>query len=478
MNYTHRYIARIILEAETALVVGSGETSLLKDALVQKDHHGFPMIPGTSLTGVLRHAIEDPLDKNVQTQKEKVKKWKSFFGYQQPNNKEGKGSQVKISSAYLLLNNSKIKIAEGLELTKEQNDLLKQFDNLPSRQHVKITHKGVAKENGLFENEVVYKGTQFIFEIEVKGDDSETALWKDLLKQLNNPICRLGQGTRNGYGKLKVISIKTKEFDLRKEDDFKSYLKYDPSFNASNACLTESKSHYQFTGNKLTEYRLDLTPDKSFFIFSSGFGDEDVDNQPLIEPVVAYQAEEGEQQGKIQFTDHTVIPASSVKGAISHRTCFHYNKLNKKWADGLEKNELDNLVGTNNTAVCTLFGAEAGLEEKSARGKVILNDLYFTDINNDKILNHVAIDRFTGGAMDGALFSERVSQKERLEFYIWLEQDTFEDETIIEAFENALKDICKGLLPLGGMTTKGHGIFTGSLFKNDIKIYPEDEETN
>ena len=55
----HRYIARVVLEAETPLFVGSGETSLLKDALVQKDNHGFPMIQGTSLTGVLRHGIED-----------------------------------------------------------------------------------------------------------------------------------------------------------------------------------------------------------------------------------------------------------------------------------------------------------------------------------------------------------------------------------------------------------------------------------
>jgi hypothetical protein len=43
------------------------------------------------------------------------------------------------------------------------------------------------------------------------------------------------------------------------------------------------------------------------------------------------------------------------------------------------------------------------------------------------------------------------------------------DEHVIEAFENSLKDICKGLLPLGGMTTKGNGIFTGTLTKNKIE---------
>ena len=48
---------------------------------------------------------------------------------------------------------------------------------------------------------------------------------------------------------------------------------------------------------------------------------------------------------------------------------------------------------------------------------------------------------------------------------IYVEQADYKDD-IIKSFEEALKDICKGLLPLGGMTTKGHGMFTGKLFKN------------
>jgi hypothetical protein len=146
------------------------------------------------------------------------------------------------------------------------------------------------------------------------------------------------------------------------------------------------------------------------------------------------------------------------------------------------------LTGNFNDAVYQLFGGEVGgmrlkADEKSfqsieygpetkegQRGKVIIDDLYFNEgqIVNDKIFNHVAIDRFTGGAMNGALFSEKSSrfiQNNKLELYIALEKAIY-DEHVIEAFENSLKDICKGLLPLGGMTTKGNGIFTGTLTKN------------
>ncbi|MBK8390613.1 MAG: hypothetical protein IPL23_15585 [Saprospiraceae bacterium] len=84
--------------------------------------------------------------------------------------------------------------------------------------------------------------------------------------------------------------------------------------------LSESANH------GLIKYTLDLKPDSDFFIFSEGYGDQDVDNKPLEEEIVIYVND------KIYFEKQTVIPASSIKGALAHRTAFHYNKLKK---DGL-----------------------------------------------------------------------------------------------------------------------------------------------
>ena len=59
-------------------------------------------------------------------------------------------------------------------------------------------------------------------------------------------------------------------------------------------------------------------------------------------------------------------------------------------------------------------------------------------------------------------------ENQEIELNIFIEEiKQDKKDIIIEAFENALKDICKGLLPLGGMTTKGHGIFIGKLFINE-----------
>ena len=468
----HRYIARVVLDAETPLFVGSGESSLLKDALVQKDNHGFPMIQGTSLTGVLRHALEDN-----GTDKEK---WNSFFGYQ-GDGKKGLGSQLKVSSAYLVLNDGKI--AEGLQIYKGQKELAKQFDNLPNRQHVRITHKGVAKGHGLFDNEVVYKGARFLFELELKGSYKDSEKWNELLSELQSQSFRVGQGTRNGYGRLSVHSIKVKDFDLEKENDFDLYLNFDPSLNGDDSVLEEKKLEEKT--KSYIHFKLELKPD-DFFSFSAGFGDDEVDNIPVTESVIEYIDNELTIKNGL-----TLIPTSSVKGALRHRTAFHYNKLKKKFVDNISDEVYLNFLETNNDAVYNLFGAEEGVddrdpknengmyaERKGFRGKVVINDILLSKekVANNKIFNHVAIDRFTGGAMDGALFSEKVSyfndKNGVFEFDVYVEPiEEGSDEKIMEAFENALTDICKGLLPLGGMTTKGHGMFTGNLIKNKENIY-------
>ncbi len=462
VKMTHRYLARVVLEAETPLFVGSGETSLLKDALVQKDLHGFPMIQGTSLTGVLRHSLEDA---------KSIKGEDSLFGYQAPKGKKGLGSRLQISSAYLLLDKNGT-VAEGLEIAEKYKELNKIFDDLPARQHVRINHQGVAdkENNGLFDNEVVYKGCQFIFEIELKGTDKDEAAWQEVLNELASPLFRIGQGTRNGYGKLKVAECKQKVFKLKDESDFDAYLNFNPSFNAKIEVLQDYKPK---KSDDLTHYQLVLKPD-DFFMFGAGYGDDEVDNVPLVENTVAYNADILDLANEV-----TIIPGASIKGAISHRTAFYYNRKLERYAnenDADKKVEPAEITGSNNKAVYSLFGEKGG-EDNAQRGKVIINDLYLPTAKNDKIFNHVAIDRFTGGAMDGALFSEKVSYLEKADetitLDVFVEKNQLDDE-IINALECALEDICKGLLPLGGMVTKGHGSFTGKLFKNENEIFNYD----
>jgi hypothetical protein len=53
---------------------------------------------------------------------------------------------------------------------------------------------------------------------------------------------------------------------------------------------------------------------------------------------------------------------------------------------------------------------------------------------------------------------------------ILVKDEALSNETIREAFECALKDITNGSLPLGGLTNRGYGIFSGTIKKNEEVI--------
>jgi CRISPR/Cas system CSM-associated protein Csm3 (group 7 of RAMP superfamily) len=301
----------------------------------------------------------------------------------------------------------------------------------------------VAKEHSKFDEEIVYKGTRFKFSIEMIEDDKKS--FDNILNLLLSPSFRFGGGTTKGFGKVNILEIKTQSYTKD------TYENYSSSLNHS---LSTKYSIKKTEAKKFSTYTLKITPD-DFFIFGSGFGDSDADSTPIYEKVIDYQ------NAKLSNTQ-ILIPASSIKGALAHRTVYHYNLQQKLF------------IG-NNEAKATikeLFGEAKNSKEdiEGSKGKILFSDCFKADNNETKTFDHVAIDRFTGGAMSGALFQEKTIADDReYEIEILLENKDI-DEPYIKAFESALKDICSGMLPLGGMTTKGHGVFTGELLKDGEKI--------
>lgn len=449
--YDLRFLAHIILEAETPIVIGSGRKTMLTDSEILKDYNGLPYIPGTSIAGVIRHAL--PMDLGNK-----------FFGLK--DDKNNKGSEIIFSEAKLL-NGSGLVIDR---LCDTYDNFSKRFKNLPKRNHVRISHRGVAEDHGKFDEEVIYKGCRFCFEIEMVARSSEkeyaSNTFDQVLTEIQKDTFRIGGGTRVGFGKMHPVSIKKRSFDLKKKEELSSYL-------ATNSSLEKDYSGWEdFKNNSIKDqnwikYSLTLKP-MDFFSFGSGKGDNDVDTVPVKESYVKWDGNNG------FFVENALlIPASSLKGALAHRVAYYYNLKHKIYAMQIPVEEFENYTGSNNPAVRMLFGCQKEGEGETVqkRGIAIFNDI-FADYPGDKILNHVAIDRFTGGAMDGALYSEKVVDgKGELTFHTEvlieklpaIDNNDINAQTIykdaIEAFEKALGDIDKGLLPLGGGNGRGHGIF-------------------
>ena len=433
-----RYIAHITLEAQTPLKVGSSDSDFMKDSPIQKDWNGLPMILGTSIAGVLRKDFEGNDDE--------------VFG------KEF-GSKVIFSNALLVDENGKVN--EGLLL--EKTPFLELFDNLPQREHTAITEKGVAKEHSKFDEEVVYKGTQFKFALEMLEDESS---FKQLLAMLQSPAFRLGGGSTKGFGKFKVLEILTQTLETPQ-----ALANYSISLNSTEGSRVDLSTTNEAKNHSI--YKLNIAPD-DFFMFGSGFGDDDADQIPVVEKIIDYKA-------KGLSKNHILIPATSIKGALSHRTAFHYNKKM------LEEKKDHTQIAENNDAVKAIFGhkkelAEDKKTELGQKGRILIADC-FKEENKEstKVFDHVAIDRFTGCGLDGALFQEKTTaQEDEWEVEILLEHNkenkNLSDEEkkeeknkyqkAVKAFESTLDDVCSGMLPLGGATTKGHGVFTGTWSKS------------
>ena len=122
-------------------------------------------------------------------------------------------------------------------------------------------------------------------------------------------------------------------------------------------------------------------------------------------------------------------------------------------------------MGGCNDAVQALFGASVDdvANKRGKRGNVILSDVIQHEVET-KVFHHNKIDYFTGGTIDGALFQEKsIWGKGRIyELEILVDNNALADEDVKWAFEQSLEDLCEGLLPLGGVTGRGNGVFSVS----------------
>lgn len=552
-----RYQAVCMVEAATPLAVHSGDKDILLDNPIIRDAFDLPYIPATSLTGVMRHSLS-----SFSLTEDDVK---AVFGYQEEENlKEGEedpshGSRIILSSAHLLASNNQV--ADGLEMATELREALNDLLIFPMRDHVRINHKGVADKSGhgKFESELLPKGTRFVFEIELWGTSEDTKNWKEILDIISHPMFRIGGGTRKGFGELKVIKMWERKLNLKEPEGMELYLNKTTQITIPTVGYEERKimtkdEIEEIAKENLIHYQLKLTP-RDFFLFD-GNADFIIDEKVIeqlkeIEEIKDEKKRKDEEEKLLKsvpkFADMNpkteiyiewendinpkpsehkwLIPATSVKGAISHRVAFHYNKLTEFFAnqqdnkikeiqdfiaknpqpkteeDALQlkeeiKKHLESLkntaniegVGENNEAVKILFGYANDKDDKDKsdgqRGRVIFSDVYI-DKNSEleKPLNHVSIDRFTGGAIDTALFSEKVIGTEtEYTLDIYVEKSAFEIcpndtedckkdiENIEKAFLQALSDLANEQLPLGGGVMRGHGMMKGSITENGVKI--------
>jgi CRISPR/Cas system CSM-associated protein Csm3 (group 7 of RAMP superfamily) len=472
------HLARFVLEARTALSIGTGGADGVYDHPIVRDANGLPLIPGTSLAGVLRHLwIMDRGGKETAAN--------HLFGFQRRD--RGDPSRLEVSAC--ALHDSQGRPVEGLLLgdagrKRIADDLLKRAlatrDDPRFRDRVRIGHRGVTIQTGKFDRGVLIAGYRFSGELRLWSHAAEAPDWQMLLALLADPRLRLGGGTRAGLGAFKLIKLHTARFDLKQQEQVAAFARLGVS-------LADTKGLAEIPVNKLpgspapvSTLKIALDPRDFWRI---GQGDQPLvrrdrvpDLLPKQEPMVTWDAA---GRGSIG-TRYALVPGSSVKGALAHRTAFHWNVLNGITVEKLiEEQGLTKLAEWDKSMDCdgvrALFGyakdkdravgtAGEPTEPTGQAGHLLIDDASVTVTDNQvQTMIHNSIDRFTGGVRNRMLFTEELIYKRPFNLVITLLPGAERiDAQARQAFAQALRDLCEGHLALGAGTTKGHGAFAGT----------------
>lgn len=409
-------LARVTVECTAPFTVGTGRGDDLVDSICVTDANGLPTIPGSSLAGVLRHALFENSE---------GKEANALFGYQEEKN--GDSSRVKVSWAQVHGIDDR-PVAPRMDATEDAREDAKAFraflEGGVLRDHVRINARGAVDGAGKFDEKLVPRGARFTFELRVEardGNDVEREL-KTLLGALASTTFRLGGRTRRGYGAFGLVRVSARTFDLKgSAKDYADYARLPRALEADVPAgvlvALDVKKIEAVARAGVIEGRLTLTPE-DYWLFGNGDavrdahrrGARDADMIPKTEPVIDWSS--GRAVIAEGVNARNLVQSAGIKGALRHRAAFHHRRLTQRWADGATGEAHEPV---KDDAIVALFGVEKSKAE-GVPGNVSVSDVYLAtgdgrvepDANapRDGTLDHVSIDRFTGAPMDGMLFRE------------------------------------------------------------------------
>lgn len=417
---TYRYLARLVIETTTPIAISSGDKDIITDKLIMTDVNGLPYIPGTSIAGVLRGMCEGT---NLD----------SLFGA------TSNGSKIIVSSALLVGHDGSI--VEGL--VNLHDPFYERLKQLPIRQHVKIGANGAAKKNSLFNEQIVYAGTRFCFEIELHDEknDDNTQKINQILNLFYSSSFRIGGGTRSGFGRISVVECKQAEIETTNL----KYIDKTSSLNDPFWVNVASSFDQDATLDDLKPYTsFELHPEHFFCMGEI----------PLLEDQIKWE----DRKPRFSMQEYAVIPGSSIKGALSHRTAFYYNLANNVSLESISRNggKFSQYVEKENNTIKELFGSEEII------GKVLIDDSFLEIVNLPLFKQtRIAIDAYSGGTISGALFPKQQINKcnlklPKIKVEVYLDRECSDESK--KALNLAIDDLKNGHLQIGSNTTIGLGV--------------------
>lgn len=394
-NIVKKQYYRITFKLASPVNVGSGNNAETDKDII-RNSRGIPYIPGTSIAGVSKEAVKG-LGEDIL---------RVYFGdVAKADRKKTSGENLE---SRIVFYDAEIK--EGTAYVSV-------------RDSVALDEYKTAKKGYKFDMEVIEPGVSFVTYIEQNffSPDDENVTYEIIQQWLNNNI-RLGSKTTRGYGEINTVEAITKAFDMTSAESVNEWLEFDMYSAWTDATPVMPKkiveksiklSLIQNSGISIRKYTTDVNDIKS------GIAVPDMEQLTLHE-------------GNLP-----TIPGSTWAGALRHRM----EEL------GCPKEKINSLFGNVDSESKTKSKSIIRFHETTVKGAVA------------KTATRNAINRFSGGAKDRALFTEKTFYNGRTLLKISF-RDTRIDEEAAKYLAAAITDLNYGFLSVGGLTSIGRGLFS------------------
>lgn len=409
-----RLYARGRWQLETVAHFGGDETGVADMCLLQ-DAKGKPFIPGASIAGAARSLLAQQSQPWTDYKnKKEIQKLKDFFGGAGENDTM---SALIVADACCVSEQVVTSVRDGVRVD---------------------TRSGSAADKAKFDVEVLERGTEFQLSLEciIRDGDDEAKfeeLFLGLLHAFQEGDIRLGARTRRGYGRGKVKSWDIRDLRMNKAADVMAWLRDDVCKGTEGECA--------LTPRQLSDQRRSFQIEADFELHTS----------LLIRSSSEYP--EAPDMVHLHSVGEPVVPGTSFAGAFRHRSSV-----------------IANTIGWSEDAVSEMFGPvheqqNAGEQTKLWASRVWIEEQLVKNVET-QWQDRVAIDRFTGGSLQSALFNEKpvypISMAEEPTSNVRLILSLEEPEKAeIGLLLLTLRDFWHGHATLGGETSIGRGTLRG-----------------
>jgi len=485
------------LEAKTAVHIGTGASNELTDALIRRDNEGQPFIPGTAIAGALRALLTrlaprlgktpcNVLNVNKEQQSKPCNcAVCNLFGDINPSDENDSTSEA---SRLLVFN------------AHQQDEGLSYHPIIRDSVGIDRSTGTAARADGIkFDLEVIPAGTTFKLRIELRDiDNAGEQLLAAGLSEWTEGRLKLGGRVARGLGSFKLTGLQYKTMPLDNAEQLMSFLREDKPWKNANTSdgwfnehlekikpvkistdMPETISRGWFSLQGILQAEGPLLTNDILSVGTSGFDHAPALSQlhNWLNPVLTGASLRGVFRSHAERLARTLttLQAKDKGDFLSRCPACDPNVREQDKTSKLPLESCDSLIKKYNAQAnnkpekqidepenitdslclaCRLFGST-----RLGSGLIIEDAPYHQSTNSQskpeyKMLDFLAIDRFTGGGVDGAKFDALALWKPAFRLNLYLENP---EPWELGWLWLVIRDLAAGWLTVGFGSAKGLG---------------------